>query len=689
MDIIFNSKSDMVTQCFKWLLLLILSQFIVVVSFARNQKLIDSLTIQLELKHDTAKYTASIGFADELYYAGNISESVHFYQLASDYETRKIQPDGSRLALVYGYMGNCLYDLAQYAKSIEWFQKALPFAEKFSDTLAVADLHANIGSSYFYMGKHQESINSYQKALSLDREMKDSLNMAVCMNNLGKVFHAWKHYDRAIDFYSQALEIGKQKNDSNGVSIRLSSIAASYMELKKFDQSINYYLQAYGIDSLMNNTARMAGRLDQLGMVYQKMGDYQTAEPYFQKALKLLEMVEKPRSQAIVLGNLGQNCLHSGNLPEAKVLFEQSLALSKELNLSQSILNNYQSLSALYDQTGNYRLSKQYLEAYMALKDSIFNVQSQKTIEEFQVMYDTEKKDFEITRLNQEKEIQTIQIKKARQQRLFFVALAIAMLLVAVSLYFLFQNRKKTSRILDAKNKELNILNSTKDRFISILAHDLKNPFSAFANITTAVNDNFDDLDKTEHKYYIEELNQSALRMNTMLKNMLEWATIQMKPVYATLEPINLNETAQQMVESLRGFAQTRSVGLHNEIPETLQAMGNQGAINTVLNNLITNAIKFSAPGGEVKLGGAIREKAVEITVTDQGVGMTDEDISKLFRIDKDTRSIGKAEGKGTGLGLILCKELMDKMGGEIGVESKIGIGTTFTIRLKNQQPNQ
>jgi signal transduction histidine kinase len=383
------------------------------------------------------------------------------------------------------------------------------------------------------------------------------------------------------------------------------------------------------------------------------------------------------------LGNLGQNYLYSGNLPKAKTLFEQSLALSKELNLSHSVLTNYYSLSELYEKKGDFKYSKEYLEKYMALKDSIFNDQSQKTIEEFQVFYETEKKDFEISKLSQEREIQTIQIKKARQQKLFFIALAITMLLVAALLYILFENRKKTSRILDAKNKELNVLNSTKDRFISILAHDLKNPFSAFANITTAVNENFDEMEKAEHKYYIEELNSSALRMNTMLKNMLDWATIQMKPAFATLDKLDMNKLVTEMIVGLSGVASSRQIRLINELAENSHVLGNEGAVNVVLNNLITNAIKFSPIESAVSVRSGEDKDYVIISIVDCGLGMTEVDASKLFRIDKDTRSIGKAEGKGTGLGLILCKELMDKMGGEIGVVSIIEKGSTFFFKLK------
>jgi signal transduction histidine kinase len=323
----------------------------------------------------------------------------------------------------------------------------------------------------------------------------------------------------------------------------------------------------------------------------------------------------------------------------------------------------------------------------MELNDSLFNTESQKTLNEFQVLYESEKKDNEIRLLSNEKEIQSIQIKRVRQQRLIFLLIAFSLLLVAFLLWILFEDRKKSSRILDQKNQELNILNSTKDRFISILAHDLKNPFSAFCNITTALKENFDDLDKGEHRYYIDELNESALRMNSMLKNMLDWATIQMKPMFSELVPVDLFDAADSINKSLAPFARSRSVILENNVPEGLVALGNQGAIQTVLNNLISNAIKFSPAHSVVTISGFAELAGVTLTVKDQGMGMTGEDLSKLFRIDKDTRSIGKPEGKGTGLGLILCKELIDKMGGSIGVKSTPGLGTEFFFNLKDSEP--
>jgi signal transduction histidine kinase len=298
------------------------------------------------------------------------------------------------------------------------------------------------------------------------------------------------------------------------------------------------------------------------------------------------------------------------------------------------------------------------------------------------IRYETEKKDNEINLLSKENELKEIRIKNATRERAFYIAITLSFLSLSVLLLLLYYNRKQTNKLLKEKNEELKVLNSTKDKFISILAHDLKNPFSAFLNISSALNNDFDVIDNDNKKKYINKLHQAVLQLNSLLKNMLEWAVLQRKSSLPDVENLNLFEITDFIIHTLSDFALEKNVKIENTIPTDIQVCANRSYLITILNNLVTNAIKFSKPENQISISASVNIKLATVFVEDNGIGIAPGDIDKLFRIEIDTHTIGKSDGKGTGMGLILCKELIEKMNGKIWVESTQGKGSRFIFTI-------
>jgi signal transduction histidine kinase len=649
---------------------------------------IDSLKLALQTCHDTAWFKTCCLLADELYYERDFTQAAEYYQLSVESEKKSRKPSNAQITKAFSDAGFCYFEMGQYYKSIEKYNTALQFATTVKDSLAFSDIYVNLGNSWFYLGNYNESIRNYQKALSIDKALNNASNVGINLSNLGKVFEAWKESEKAIEFYRQALEISQELNDSSSMAIRLSNIGTSFMSLNQYDSSLKYLKRAYKIDSLQNRKPRLAARLDLIGLVFQRQGKYKLAETYFSNAIAIASTLKNPTSETIIQCNLAKNHILTGNFAIAENLIQKSLRNSIKLGLVRTTMNNYQLLTELYKKTGYFEKSLRSFERYTLLKDSIFTTESQRNISEFQVLYETEKKEKEIAYLNQQREIQEIQISNARQERRFYILITVAFFILAAMLLLLYVNRKRAGKILEQKNDELNTLNSTKDRFISILAHDLKNPFSAFYNITTSLNEGFDVIADKDKKHYINELSQSAGRMNNLLKNMLEWACIQQNPSFSSPEILNLNQVVKDVVQNIEAFAKERKQVIEVSIPAQVTILANKPAITSILNNLITNAIKFSHTGETISVCAITNEKLAHISIVDKGIGLTPNDVSKLFRIDTDARTIGSSEEKGTGLGLIICKELVNKMNGNIFVESKPENGSTFTftIPLANSQ---
>lgn len=245
--------------------------------------------------------------------------------------------------------------------------------------------------------------------------------------------------------------------------------------------------------------------------------------------------------------------------------------------------------------------------------------------------------------------------------------------------------KKMAQRKLEQYLEELKELNATKDRFFSIIAHDLKNPFGALKNLSDILYSMYNDFSEEERLEIISEMYKSSNKLYELLENLLTWSRSQRGTIQFNPEETNLKLITNNCVELLKKSANNKSIKLQDEVSEELVVNCDVNMITTVVRNLITNAIKFTPENGEITVFAEKTENEVIVAVRDTGIGISDEDKQILFRIDVHHTTIGTSQEKGTGLGLILCKEFVEKHGGKIWVESEIGKGSTFkfTIPIK------
>jgi PAS domain S-box-containing protein len=242
--------------------------------------------------------------------------------------------------------------------------------------------------------------------------------------------------------------------------------------------------------------------------------------------------------------------------------------------------------------------------------------------------------------------------------------------------------RKRTENTLKENDVRLRELNATKDKFFSILAHDLRSPFNNILGFSEILKNEVKDLDIDSIEQYAGIIHSSALNTFQLLNSLLDWARTQQgaipfNPIKLLLKQIVNSEFAGLEIQSLH-----KQIELVEDIPDNFIITADENMLRTCLRNLISNAIKFSNKFGEVKVIANLQEGQAMISVIDQGIGMSQETIDKLFRIETSFSTRGTLKEKGTGLGLILCKEFIHKHGGEICVDSEIGKGSTFTFNL-------
>jgi len=242
--------------------------------------------------------------------------------------------------------------------------------------------------------------------------------------------------------------------------------------------------------------------------------------------------------------------------------------------------------------------------------------------------------------------------------------------------------RKKAELLLKERESQLRELNSTKDKLFSVIAHDLRSPFNAILGFSELLIDNTSDFDVTESEEYLGLINSSAKNTLTLLDNLLNWAKSQTGTIIYKPEETNLPAIISEILEVSKSIAKIKNISIDYTQTDVAEVYADVNMLKTILRNLISNAIKYTHSNGEITISALQNQNNIEITVSDNGVGMNEETRNKLFKIDTNITTTGTANEKGSGLGLILCKEFVEKHGGEIWVKSELGKGSAFIFSL-------
>lgn len=258
----------------------------------------------------------------------------------------------------------------------------------------------------------------------------------------------------------------------------------------------------------------------------------------------------------------------------------------------------------------------------------------------------------------------------------------VAELVVAVDI----TPHKDAEKVLRNSEKKLQEANATKDKFFSIIAHDLKNPFNAIIGFSNLLYESYDTFTEKQKKSFIKNICDASESTYKLLQNLLDWSRTQTGKIEFHPEVIDLSLITSENIAMLKSAADNKEIGLHSDVPFNTLVFADENMIKTVVRNLLSNAIKFTSRGGAIHINAKEQKNHVEVSVTDTGIGISPENQKKLFSIDEQLKTPGTENEKGTGLGLILCKEFIEKNKGCLSLESLPGQGSEFRFTLPKSQ---
>jgi len=246
-------------------------------------------------------------------------------------------------------------------------------------------------------------------------------------------------------------------------------------------------------------------------------------------------------------------------------------------------------------------------------------------------------------------------------------------------------HRKKAENDLKKFSDELRELNSTKDKFISIISHDLRGPFNGFLGISNMLANEIETLSQEEISLMGQELHKALKNQYQLLSELLEWSRLQTGRINHNPISINLPEKISEIIDYFNPTLNSKKINIKYDVDKAINITADEHLLNMLIRNLLTNAIKFTHVGGIIEFLADENFESISFSIKDNGVGIKEENLGLLFKLDKHISTEGTNGEKGTGLGLVLCNEIVQKHGGRIDVESRVGVGTTFSVTLPKQ----
>lgn len=583
----------------------------------------------------------------------------------------------------------------RFNKALEYYLIAIDIIEKLKDKSDLPGLYNNLGGIYYKLSKYEDALKYFFKSLSL-KESQDDYTLVTSQINIGNVYIALRNFPKALEYYKEALYSIADNIELPEYTIVLNNLGICYKSIGDYQKAIKYYNQALSIRKQLKDNNGIAISNNNLGTTYEDLGEYKKAEKYYLDALKIYQNSANYNGLATTLRNLGNISIKLDNNLQAKNYLDSAIIITYRHSLPSVRADIFYSYALLNSNLRNHKESDKYYNSYLILKDSLDNEEFREKIAQHQVLYDVEKKDREYRLLRLENEAQENAIKSQRQFILFLTIVAFLLVALSVVAIWFYKVRQKTAQLLTKQNQllreseeNLRIINDTKDKFFSIISHDLRNPLSTIAVTVENLKLNHPYMPQEKLNGTIDTLSNTVKETNSLLSNLLDWSRSQTHRIDFSPKKFNYESLIKQTLPLFKSAAENKNITIKTSLERDLQIVADRQMIETVIRNLVSNAIKFTNPEGNISIVVTSNNGSIETSVIDNGVGINPESLDKIFRIDANIKTKGTMNETGTGLGLILCKEFIEKHGGNITASSKPNNGSKFTFYLPNTLSNE
>lgn len=596
--------------------------------------------------------------------------------------------------VAYNYKGDRL-------KAYDLYSKALSVSSSQNDSIQIAHSNNNIGRLLFEQGLLSKSYGYYSKSYNIFKKLGDHYGLAYTLQSLGTLQRSQKDYIQSEKNYLEALRIRLELRNPRDIMSAHIFLSRLYYERKEFEKSTTSLLKADSLGQLIHDEINLSEVKMLLAKNYIELGRLNEAEKVAELGAKVISKSNYTHAQPETMLILGKIKSQKGKLREAEAYFKSSLKLAIDIKDLQGQMDAFQNLWKLAETERNKPEAVQYLNQYLVLNDSIKDLDLTRQVERLQFQLEIEKKEKENDLLKLNEAHQAVVIDRQRGQNvLLFVVLLFAFSL-AGALWYYSRKRSRTNMMLEAQNKFIELqrkqiekrntdlsaqnhkladLNHEKDMLMNIVAHDLKSPLARIMGLANLLGKE-GQLQSSQQEYLrlLKDVTQSNM---DLIVDLLDVNALQTEKE----EPKAMEFEVGQLLEERIAFFQYLSINkkielhLNHELENPVKS--NPGYLSRIIDNLVSNAIKFSNKGSTVNVTAKIMDGSLILSVQDNGPGFSDEDKQLLYQRFKKLSARPTAGESSNGLGLAIVKTLIDRLHGEIILNSELGKGSEFIARI-------
>jgi signal transduction histidine kinase/uncharacterized protein HemY len=578
--------------------------------------------------------------------------------------------------------------------TIFYAQKALALAQKKAYRAGEIEALRLLGTGYDLKGDLGKANEVLERAMQLAEKQGDKILLAKVYNNLGNLYFK-KNTEVGLQYFLKSLALRRQVGDKKAISSSLLNIGSMYLRLKDTQNALQYYEESLQIKQELKDARGIGLLLGNIASVYKEKKDLPKAQEYAQKAIAQHRHIKDESGETYSLHLLGDIAIEEKRYADALPHFQRAYEIAQKVKAKQQMATACDRLHKIYASMQNFEKAYEYSLAYKKISDSLVNESTIKQITQLEDKIKYEEK---------ENILKNAQAKNLATQRFYTYTIGIGLFFVSFVAYIIFRSRqaqqkanatltKQNAEIqnqteelrqmneeLDNQARQLSTLNHTKDKIFAIVGHDLKSPINSLKGLLSLVTSQ--NISPDEFVQFTSQLQQNVEHIHFTMNNLLHWANAQMQGIETAPKNTDLYELAQENIDLFESVAQNKQITLQNSILPTTIVWADTDQINLVFRNLISNALKFTPKGGKISLKQENGNDFYQISVTDTGIGISKEVQAKLFQPQIHLSTQGTAGEKGTGLGLLLCKDFVENNRGKIWVESTPNQGTTFYFTL-------
>lgn len=565
---------------------------------------------------------------------------------------------------------------------LRYAEIAFDIAQNLEDNVCLYKIKLNMSHAYRKKGDLEEALEQLFQGMNYVKLIGDKKREAVIFTAIGTVYKVGKNHSTALKYFNLGISKFREVKDSIKLATSLSNTGELYRTSHILDTALMYFEESLEIFKLRTSVVGIAYNLGNIGLVYAEQDKNDLAEQNINEAIRILEELGDTYAIAVYDTYMADIYKDKGDYQRALEYANRSYKEAAKGGFKEQIRDASLKLSELYSDLQDFEKAFDFQSQYIAYRDSINNEETIRKMADLRTEYEVSQKQAEVDLLNEQK----------RNQQIIGVGLTIVILLIAALALMFYKNgkqRQQTNLILseqkeeiEAQRDQLDELNQSKDKFFSIISHDLRGPVHAFKGMSRLIKMYIDQNCIDELAELNQHFDKSVDQLSTLLDDLLDWAVSQQGKVPYSPEEVSLHDLSEDVMGLFQNMAQAKKINLTTSIPENIQLWVDSNSLRTILRNLVNNALKFTEEGGSVTLSAEKDGDMAALHVADTGRGIPQEQLESLFKLGGHKRSWGTEGEKGLGLGLQLVYSFSEMNGGSITVESEEGVGTTFTIHM-------